>query len=71
MIIKLKVNDEPRTMRTKSDNIEIMMGSQTNEIIEEPFESVLERHQEGLEESLRRSELFLLVLMHCIIILIK
>ena len=31
-----------RTMRLKSDNIEIMMGSETDEIIEELFESLLE-----------------------------
>ena len=29
--------DETRTMRTKSNNIEIMMGSETDEIIEELF----------------------------------
>ena len=27
-------SDETRTMHTKSDNIEIMMGSETDEIIE-------------------------------------
>ena len=31
-------------MRTKSDNMEIMMGSETDEIIEELFESLLERY---------------------------
>ena len=43
-------------MRTKSDNIEIMMDSETDEIIEIIFESLLERYQEGLEQSLRGSE---------------
>ena len=33
-----------------------MMGSETDEIIEELVESLLERHQEQLEESLRGSE---------------
>ena len=38
-------------MRTRSDNIEIMMVSETNEIIEELLESLLQRYQEELEES--------------------
>ena len=33
--------DETRTMRTKSDNIDVMMGSKTDEIIEELFKSLL------------------------------
>ena len=33
-------SDETRTMRTKSNNVEIMMGSKTDEIIERPFESL-------------------------------
>ena len=48
-------SDEARTMHRKSDNIEIMMGSETDEIIEELFESLLKRYQEGLEESMRGS----------------
>ena len=34
-------SEETRTMHTKSDNIEIMMGSETDETIEELFESLL------------------------------
>ena len=48
-------SDETRTMHTKSDNIEIMMGSKTDEIIEELFKSLLKRYQEGLEESMKES----------------
>ena len=51
-----KDSDETRTMRTKSDNIEIMMGSETDEIIEELFKSLLKKYQEGLEESMKGSE---------------
>ena len=40
----------------KSDNIEIITGSETDEIIEGLFESLLERYQEGLEESMRGSQ---------------
>ena len=43
-------------MHTKSNNVEIMMGSETDEIIEELFESFFQRYQEGLEESMRGSE---------------
>ena len=43
-------------MHSKSDNVEIMIGSETNEIIEELFKSLLQRCQEGLEESMRGSE---------------
>ena len=42
-------------MHSKSDNIEIMMGSETDEIIEELFESLLQRYQEVLEESMKGS----------------
>ena len=37
-------------------NVEIMMGSETDEIIEELFKSFLQKYQEGLEESMRGSE---------------
>ena len=37
------------TMHTKSNNVEIMIGSETDEIIEDLFESFLQKYQEGLE----------------------
>ena len=40
----------------KSDTIEIMMGSKIDKIIEEIFESLLQRCQKGLEESMKVSE---------------
>ena len=43
-------------MNTKSNNIEIMIGNETDEIIRNIFESFLQRYQEGLEESMRGSE---------------
>ena len=43
-------------MHTKSDNMEIMMGSETDNIIDKLFESFLQKYQEGLEESRRGSE---------------
>ena len=42
-------------MHSKSDNAEIMMGSETDEIIEELFESLLQRYQEVLEKSMKES----------------
>ena len=44
-------------MHIKSDNIEIMIGSETDYIIDELFKSLLQKYQEGLKESVRRSEL--------------
>ena len=34
----------------------IIIGNETAEIIREPFESLLHRYQEGLEESMKGSE---------------
>ena len=54
--ISSKDSDETRTMHTKSNNVEIMVGSETDEIIEGLFKSFLQKYQEGLEESMRGSE---------------
>ena len=54
--ISSKDSDKTRTIHTKSNNAEIMMGSETDEIIEDVFESFLQKHQEDLEESMRESE---------------
>ena len=54
--ISSKDSDETRTMHTKSNNVEIMIGSETDEIIEDLFESFLQKYQEGLEELMRGSE---------------
>ena len=53
IFVSSKDSNEIRTMSTKTINIEIMMGSETNNIIEELFESLLQKYQEGLEESMR------------------
>ena len=49
-------SDETRIMHTKIDNIEIMIGSDTNDVIKELFKSFLQRYQENLEEKMRGSE---------------
>ena len=51
-----KDSRETRTMHQKSDSIEIMMGSETDNIINELIDSLLQRYLEGLEESMRGSE---------------
>ena len=47
---------ETRNMPTESDNIEIIMSSETNDIIKELCQSLLQNYQKGLEESTRGSE---------------
>ena len=54
--ISSRDSDEIRTMYTKSNDIEIIMGNVTDEIIEELFESLLQKYQERLEEKMRGSE---------------
>ena len=51
-----KDSEETCTTNTKSDNTEIIMGNETDEIIEELFESLLQRYPEGLEKSMTGSE---------------
>ena len=47
---------ESRDMFSKSDNFEIIMGGNTNEINRNIFNSILRRYQGGLHESMRGSE---------------
>ena len=49
-------SDKTGAMYTKSNNVEIMMVSETDEITEDLFDSFLQKYQEGLEESTRGSE---------------
>ena len=43
-------------MHTRSDNEEIMTGSDTNEIIKGLFESFLQKYEENLQEQMKRSD---------------
>ena len=56
MKINLKDSDGKRLMDFKSDNIEIMIGDSTIQIINELFGSLFRRYQMGLEESMKGSE---------------
>ena len=49
-------SDETLHLCTKSSNIEITMGNETDEIIEKLFEFLLQNYQKDLEESMRWSE---------------
>ena len=43
-------------MHSNSDNIEFMSHDNTNEVVNEIFESLLSRYQIGLETSMRGSD---------------
>ena len=60
--ISSKDSKEMRTMHTKSYNIELMISNETDETTEECFDSVLQKYQEGLEESMKRNEFVLITL---------
>ena len=49
-------SDETRVMHTKCDNEEIMIGSDTSDIIKELFKLLLQRYQEGLQEKMKDSD---------------
>ena len=53
---------ETCTMYTKSDNIKSVMGNETDEIIEEFFESLLKRYQKRLEQNMKKVNLFMIKL---------
>ena len=44
------------TMDSKSDNLEITMGNETDDIIKELLKSFLENYQKNLEEKMRDSK---------------
>ena len=43
-------------MHTRSDNIEIMFGDDSDDIIEKLFESLLKKYEENLQNKMRGSE---------------
>ena len=49
-------SDETRIMYTRSDNVEIMFGDDNNDIIEQLFESLLQKYGENLQNKMRGSE---------------
>ena len=55
-IFSSKDSEETRTMYISSNNTEVVIGTETDIIIEDLFDSFLQRYQKVLEESMRRSE---------------
>ena len=55
--ISLKLgSDESRIMHTRSDNIEIMIGDDNDDIIEELFKSFLQKYEENLQNKMKGSD---------------
>ena len=55
--ISLKLgSDETRIMHTRSDNEEFMNGIDTDEVIKELFESLLQKYEENLQNKMRGSD---------------
>ena len=49
-------SDETRIMHTRSDNIEIMIDDDNDDIIEELFKSFLQKYEENLQNRMRGSD---------------
>ena len=49
-------SDETRIMYTRSDNIEMMLGDDNDDIIEQLFESLLQKYEENLQNKMKGSE---------------
>ena len=49
-------SDETRIMHTRNDNIEIMIGKDNDEIIEDLFKSFLQKYEENLQNKMRGSD---------------
>ena len=56
IFISSKDSKETRTVHLASDNIQIIIGTETDEIIKDLLESLLQKYQEGLEEKIKGSE---------------
>ena len=48
--------EEIRTMHSKSDNVEITMGSETDDTIKRLFEFFLTKYQQNLDEQIKDSK---------------
>ena len=55
-VMSSRNSEETHTMHTKSHNAEIVIGNETDDIIKELFKSLLQKYQEGLEESKKGSK---------------
>ena len=53
-----KDNDNKRLMNSKSDNKEIMIDNEVDEIMNQIFSSLLHRYYIDLEDSIKESDFF-------------
>ena len=49
-------SDETRITHTRSDNTEIMIGDDNDDIIEELFKSFIQKYEENLQNKMRGSD---------------
>ena len=63
-------NDEEVVMHSKSDNIEIMINNEADEVIKELFDSIKNRYQNNLQ-SRKVVSLTSIMFIYCIINFIK
>ena len=54
--VSSKDSSETRIIHSRSDNMEIMVGNEADEIVLELFDSLLKKHQHDLEESMKSSK---------------
>ena len=60
-LVSVLNNTQFQEMHTKSDNIEIMRGIKTNDIITRLFNSLFKKYQEGLETKMKGSSFTLFI----------
>ena len=53
-------------MYSKSDSTTVVIGNDTDEIIQELFDSLLHKYQIGLEQSMKGSNSLLIIFQECI-----
>ena len=64
-------SDETRIMYTRNDNVEIMFGDDNDDIIEQLFESLLQKYEKTYKTKGKDQSLNLMVLVSYIMILTK
>ena len=70
-LMSFKDTNGTRPTRAKSDDIKIIISNKTNEMVEGFFNSLLQKFQKGLEESIKVASLLLTMLIYCIINIMK
>ena len=70
-LMSFKDTNGTRPTRAKSDDIKIIISNKTNEMVEGFFNSLLQKFQKGLEESITVASLLLTMLIYCIINIMK